>query len=226
MIKVFNAFNYTSLTDVKVVIVGQDPYHGDGQANGLSFSVEEGIKIPPSLKNIYKELFYDLRLTAPENGNLESWARQGILLINSSLTVEKGVPGSHQGKGWEKFTDEVLSIINRKKKNIVFILWGKKAQEKGHFLDRDNHLVIESTHPSPFSAHNGFFGSKPFFQRPYRNNDVHVAIFGTNQLCEQTNFLPHRASSHITRLVAKFGHFDENPLVIFMKNRDFRGDSM
>ena len=162
MIKVFNAFNYTSLTDVKVVIVGQDPYHGDGQANGLSFSVEEGIKIPPSLKNIYKELFYDLRLTAPENGNLESWARQGILLINSSLTVEKGVPGSHQGKGWEKFTDEVLSIINRKKKNIVFILWGKKAQEKGHFLDRDNHLVIESTHPSPFSAHNGFFGSKPF----------------------------------------------------------------
>ena len=109
MIKVFNAFNYTSLTDVKVVIVGQDPYHGDGQANGLSFSVEEGIKIPPSLKNIYKELFYDLRLTAPENGNLESWARQGILLINSSLTVEKGVPGSHQGKGWEKFT---VSLVN------------------------------------------------------------------------------------------------------------------
>jgi uracil-DNA glycosylase len=177
MIKVFNAFNYTPLTDVKVVIVGQDPYHGDGQANGLSFSVEEGVRIPPSLKNIYKELFYDLRLTAPENGNLESWARQGILLINSSLTVEKGVPGSHQGKGWEKFTDQVLSIINRKKKNIVFILWGKKAQEKGRFLDRESHLVIESNHPSPFSAHNGFFGSKPFSK-----TNEYLAKFNIDQI--------------------------------------------
>ena len=162
MDQIFNAFNLTPLTNVKVVIVGQDPYHGKGQANGLSFSVEDFIKIPPSLQNIYKELFTDLRLTSPQSGNLRNWAKQGVLLLNSSLTVEKGLPGSHQGKGWEVFTSEVLKIINIKKNNIVFILWGKKAQEKGEFLDRNRHLVIESTHPSPFSAHNGFFGSKPF----------------------------------------------------------------
>ena len=162
MNKIFNAFNLTPLDKVKVVIVGQDPYHGEGQANGLSFSVEEFMKIPPSLQNIFRELFTDLRLTSPQNGNLEYWAKQGVLMLNSSLTVEKGMPGSHQGKGWEKFTNKVLKIINEKKHNIVFILWGKKAQEKGDFLDRDRHLVIESVHPSPFSVHNGFFGSKPF----------------------------------------------------------------
>jgi uracil-DNA glycosylase len=172
MSKVFNAFNLTPLSNTKVVIVGQDPYHGEGQANGLSFSVKEGIKIPPSLQNIYKELFTDLRITSPQSGNLEEWAHRGVLLINSSLTVEKGKPGSHQGKGWEKFTDEVLSIINRKKNNIVFILWGKKAQEKGKFLSRERHLIIESAHPSPFSAHNGFFSSKPFSKtNDYLNNN-------------------------------------------------------
>ena len=171
MDKIFNAFNFTPLTKVKVVIVGQDPYHGEGQANGLSFSVKDTLKIPPSLQNIYKELFTDLRITSPQSGNLEVWAHRGVLLINSSLTVEKGKPGSHQGKGWENFTDEVLSIINRKNKNIVFILWGKKAQEKGRFLNREHHLIIESAHPSPFSAYNGFFGSKPFSKtNDYLNN--------------------------------------------------------
>jgi len=162
MNKVFNAFNLTPLTNVKIVLVGQDPYHGDGQANGLSFSVEENVKIPPSLQNIFKELFTDLRLTSPQNGNLEKWAKQGVLLLNNCLTVEKGCPGSHQGKGWEKFTDKVLQTVNDKKKHIVFILWGRKAQEKGNFLDKNRHLVIENSHPSPFSAHTGFFGSKPF----------------------------------------------------------------
>ena len=162
MNKIFNAFNLTPFTNIKIVLVGQDPYHGESQANGLSFSVEENIKVPPSLQNIFRELFTDLRLTSPQNGNLEKWAKQGVLLLNSSLTVEKGLPGSHQGKGWEKFTDEVLKIINNKKQNVVFILWGKKAQEKGHFLDRQRHLILKSPHPSPFSAHSGFFGSKPF----------------------------------------------------------------
>ena len=162
MNKIFNAFNLTPFTNIKIVLVGQDPYHGESQANGLSFSVEENIKVPPSLQNIFRELFSDLRLTSPQNGNLEKWAKQGVLLLNSSLTVEKGLPGSHQGKGWEKFTDEVLKIINNKKQNVVFILWGKKAQEKGHFLDRQRHLILKSPHPSPFSAHSGFFGSKPF----------------------------------------------------------------
>lgn len=162
MNKIFNAFNLTPFTNIKIVLVGQDPYHGENQANGLSFSVEENIKVPPSLQNIFRELFTDLRLTSPQNGNLEKWAKQGVLLLNSSLTVEKGLPGSHQGKGWEKFTDEVLKIINNKKQNVVFILWGKKAQEKGHFLDRQRHLILKSPHPSPFSAHSGFFGSKPF----------------------------------------------------------------
>ena len=162
MNKIFNAFNLTPFQNVKVVIVGQDPYHGYGQANGLSFSVEDFVKIPPSLRNIYKELYTDLRITSPENGNLKNWAKQGVLLLNSCLTVEKGLPGSHQDKGWETFTSKVLKVINIKKNNVVFILWGKKAQEKGKFLDKNRHLVIQSNHPSPFSAHRGFFGSKPF----------------------------------------------------------------
>ena len=162
MNKIFNAFNLTPFQNVKVVIVGQDPYHGYGQANGLSFSVEDIIKIPPSLRNIYKELYTDLRITSPENGNLQNWAKQGVLLLNSCLTVEQGLPGSHQDKGWETFTSKVLKVINIKKNNVVFILWGKKAQEKGKFLDKERHLIIQSNHPSPFSAYHGFFGSKPF----------------------------------------------------------------
>ena len=162
MSKIFNAFNLTPLNKVKVVIVGQDPYHGEGQANGLSFSVEQFKKIPPSLQNIFKELFDDLRITSPQNGDLQNWAHQGVLMLNNSLTVEQGMPGSHQGKGWEKFTDSVLKVINEKRNNVVFILWGRKAQEKCNFIDENTHLLLKSAHPSPFSANNGFFGSKPF----------------------------------------------------------------
>jgi len=162
MSKIFNAFNLTPLDKVKVVIVGQDPYHGEGQANGLSFSVEKFKKIPPSLQNIFKELYDDLRITSPQNGDLQNWAHQGVLMLNNSLTVEKGKPGSHQDKGWEIFTNSVLKVINEKRNNVVFILWGRKAQEKCRFINKNTHLLLESAHPSPFSANNGFFGSKPF----------------------------------------------------------------
>ncbi len=160
--KIFNALNLTSFENVKVVILGQDPYHGYNQAHGLSFSVEKGIKPPPSLKNIFKELESDLGIKQPDHGNLERWCDEGVLLLNSILTVEKSKPASHANVGWERFTDEILSALNDLKKNVVFILWGKKAQEKGHFINTKNHFVIKSTHPSPYSANNGFFGSKPF----------------------------------------------------------------
>ena len=160
--KIFNAFQLTKFEELKVVILGQDPYHGIGQAHGLSFSVEQGIKPPPSLKNIFKELEYDLGLKQPEHGNLEKWAHQGVLLLNSILTVERGNPGSHAKKGWEIFTDQVLKNITLHRKNIVFILWGQKAQDKCHFIDATENLVIKSSHPSPYSAHAGFLGSKPF----------------------------------------------------------------
>ena len=160
--KIFNAFQLTKFEELKVVILGQDPYHGIGQAHGLSFSVEQGIKPPPSLKNIFKELEYDLGLKQPEHGNLEKWAHQGVLLLNSILTVERGNPGSHAKKGWEIFTDQVLKTITLHRKNIVFILWGQKAQDKCHFIDANKNLVIKSSHPSPYSAHAGFLGSKPF----------------------------------------------------------------
>ena len=160
--KIFNAFQLTKFEEVKVVILGQDPYHGIGQAHGLSFSVEQGIKPPPSLKNIFKELEYDLGLKQPDHGNLEKWAHQGVLLLNSILTVERGNPGSHAKKGWEIFTDQVLKTITLHRKNIVFILWGQKAQDKCHFIDENENLVIKSSHPSPYSAHAGFLGSKPF----------------------------------------------------------------
>ena len=160
--KIFNAFQLTKFEEVKVVILGQDPYHGIGQAHGLSFSVEQGIKPPPSLKNIFKELEYDLGLKQPDHGNLEKWAHQGVLLLNSILTVERGNPGSHAKKGWEIFTDQVLKTITLHRKNIVFILWGQKAQDKCHFIDANENLVIKSSHPSPYSAHAGFLGSKPF----------------------------------------------------------------
>lgn len=160
--KVFNAFMLTSFKDTKVVILGQDPYHGESQANGLSFSVKEGQKLPPSLKNIFKELQSDLDIYNQSSGNLESWAKQGVLLLNATLTVQAKKPGSHQNKGWEAFTDVVIKGLSDNKEHIVFILWGAYAQKKGQHIDRTKHLVIESAHPSPFSVYRGFFGSKPF----------------------------------------------------------------
>jgi uracil-DNA glycosylase len=158
----FRALDLTPLDKVRVVILGQDPYHGDGQAHGLCFSVRHGVKTPPSLVNIYKELQSDLGLTAPTHGNLEHWAKQGVLLLNSVLTVEAGLAASHQGKGWERFTDAVIREVNAQMRPIVFILWGNYAQKKAGFVDVSRHLVLRSAHPSPLSAHNGFFGSKPF----------------------------------------------------------------
>ena len=160
--KIFNALNLTPFDKVKVVILGQDPYHGVKQANGLSFSVERGIKIPPSLENIYKELFSDIQLQRPDHGDLTNWAKQGVLLLNTVLTVEHGKPASHSNKGWEEFTDNILNKLVSKKNNLIFILWGKKAQEKISLIDQSKHKIIQSSHPSPYSANNGFFGSKPF----------------------------------------------------------------
>ncbi len=159
---IFNAFNQCSFQDVRVVILGQDPYHGDGQAHGLSFSVPDGIKKPPSLQNIFKEIEYDLGIKPSESGNLLRWAKQGVLLLNSILTVKKGKPGSHQMKGWEVFTDAVIELLSKEKENIVFMLWGAYAYKKGLKIDRSKHLVIETSHPSPFSAEKGFFRSKQF----------------------------------------------------------------
>ena len=160
--KIFNAFNLTNFEDVKVVIVGQDPYHGVNQANGLSFSVGKKTKLPPSLLNIFKELESDLGYRRPEHGNLEKWAKQGVLLLNSVLTVEKGKPNSHVNKGWEIFTDKILVKLSNLKKNSVFVLWGVKAQNKAKIIDSYNNLVIKSSHPSPYSASKSFFGSRPF----------------------------------------------------------------
>jgi len=159
---VFNALKLTPYKNVKVVIVGQDPYHGVGEAHGLSFSVQKGIKIPPSLKNIYQELESDLGIKPAEYGDLTKWAQEGVLLLNAVLTVEKDKPASHQGKGWELLTDFIIKKLNEKEEPIVFILWGNFARSKKVFITNKKHLVIESTHPSPFSARNGFFGSKPF----------------------------------------------------------------
>lgn len=158
----FAALNHTPFENVKVVIMGQDPYHGPGQAHGLSFSVRDGVALPPSLLNIYKELEGDLGIPRIKNGSLVHWADQGVLLLNSVLTVEGGKAASHQGRGWEKFTDKIISLINEEKENVVFILWGAYAQKKAAFVDRKKHFVIESVHPSPLSSHRGFFGSKPF----------------------------------------------------------------
>lgn len=160
--KIFNAFQLTKFNSVKIIILGQDPYHGPNQANGLSFSVERNVRTPPSLQNIFKELYSDLNIDPPNHGDLTAWAEQGVLLLNTCLTVEDNLPNSHQGKGWEVFTDAVLSRINEERKHVVFIFWGRKAQAKEKLIDCKKHLVIKSAHPSPFSAHNGFFGSKPF----------------------------------------------------------------
>ena len=159
---IFNAFNKTPLNKVKVVILGQDPYHGQSQANGLSFSVNPGIKTPPSLKNIYKELKTDTGMNIPNSGDLTSWAEQGVLLLNSVLTVRAHEAASHKNKGWEKFTDAIIREISDQKENVVFILWGNYARKKGQHIDTSKHHIITSAHPSPLSAYNGFFGSQPF----------------------------------------------------------------
>ncbi len=158
----FRALDLTPLADVRVVILGQDPYHGEGQAHGLCFSVQPGVRTPPSLVNIYKEMQEDLGIPPARHGFLEHWAKQGVLLLNSVLTVEMGRAASHQGRGWERFTDAVIRAVNEQEKPVVFILWGSYAQKKAAFVDRDRHLVLRSAHPSPLSAHNGFLGSRPF----------------------------------------------------------------
>ena len=160
--EIFKAFDRCDFDQVKVVIIGQDPYHGPGQANGLCFSVHEGVRMPPSLVNIFKEIQADLGKPIPASGNLERWAEQGVLLLNATLTVRASSPGSHQNKGWEAFTDAVIKTISDQKENLVFLLWGAYAQKKGEIIDRNKHLVLMSAHPSPFSADRGFFGCKHF----------------------------------------------------------------
>lgn len=160
--QIFNAFNLCPFSEVRVVILGQDPYHGKNQAHGLAFSVPDGVPIPPSLKNIYKELENDLRIKPPASGNLERWARQGVLLLNATLTVQENTPGSHQNLGWETFTAAVIRLLADKKEHVVFILWGKYAQTKASLIDSNKHLILKSPHPSPLSAYTGFFGSRPF----------------------------------------------------------------
>lgn len=159
---IFNAFNLCPFDKVKVVIIGQDPYHGPGQAHGLCFSVNDGIQPPPSLVNIFKEINSDLGKPIPQSGNLTRWAEQGVLLLNATLTVRAHQAGSHQRRGWEEFTDAVIRKLAEEKSNLVFILWGSYAQKKGAFIDRNKHLVLTSVHPSPLSAHNGFFGNHHF----------------------------------------------------------------
>lgn len=160
--QIFSAFNHTPFNKVKVVIIGQDPYHGAGQANGLCFSVSPGIKQPPSLVNIFKEIHSDMGLPIPESGNLEPWADQGVLLLNATLTVRANTPGSHQNKGWEIFTDAVIKYLSENKKGLVFLLWGRFAQAKEVLIDSSKHYILKAAHPSPFSAFNGFFGCKHF----------------------------------------------------------------
>jgi uracil-DNA glycosylase len=159
---IFNAFNLCPFPGLKVVIIGQDPYHGPGQAHGLCFSVRDGVGFPPSLINIFKEIEFDLGIQRPGSGNLERWAKQGVLLLNATLTVRADLAGSHQKKGWEQFTDAVISKVNSEKNNVVFLLWGAYAQKKGEAIDRNSHLVLESVHPSPLSASRGFFGNNHF----------------------------------------------------------------
>lgn len=166
--QIFAAFEHSPFDKVKVVILGQDPYHGVGQANGLCFSVSDGISFPPSLQNIFKELNSDTGVAVPSSGNLERWAEQGVLLLNTILTVRESQPGSHQNKGWEFFTDAVIKKLSDQKQKLIFILWGTYAQRKGAVIDRSKHYVIQSPHPSPLSAHRGFFGSRPFT----KTNDI------------------------------------------------------
>ena len=160
--QVFAALHLTSYASTRVMILGQDPYHGPGQAHGLAFSVRDGVRVPPSLANIHKELHGDLGLPVPDHGNLEAWAHQGVLLLNTTLTVRGGQAASHQGRGWETFTDRVIRVVDAKPEHVVFILWGGHARKKKTLIDRDRHTILESPHPSPLSAHNGFLGSRPF----------------------------------------------------------------
>ncbi|GGH02203.1 uracil-DNA glycosylase [Pedobacter zeae] len=174
---IFNALNTTPFDKVKVVILGQDPYHGAGQAHGLSFSVQRGVAVPPSLKNIYKELESDIEgFKSPNHGHLTHWAEQGVLLLNATLTVRASEAGSHQNRGWEIFTDEIIKALSQKREHIVFLLWGKYAQQKATLIDQKKHYVLTAAHPSPFSAYNGFFGSKHFSK--------------ANQLLVQNNLKP------------------------------------
>ncbi|WP_316803029.1 uracil-DNA glycosylase [Pedobacter nototheniae] len=174
---IFNALNTTPFDKVKVVILGQDPYHGVGQAHGLSFSVQRGMTVPPSLKNIYKELETDVEgFKTPNHGNLTHWAEQGALLLNATLTVRASEAGSHQNQGWEIFTDEIIKALSQKKEHLIFLLWGKYAQQKASLIDEKKHYILTAAHPSPFSAYNGFFGSKHFSK--------------TNQLLIQNNLKP------------------------------------
>jgi len=159
---IFNAFNHTPFDKVRVVIIGQDPYHGDGQAHGLSFSVPKGIAPPPSLINIFKEIASDLNIKMSRNGDLTPWADQGVLLLNATLTVEQAKAGAHQSKGWERFTDAAIAALNQHREGLVFVLWGSYAQKKGDMIDANRHLVLKSVHPSPLSAHRGFFGNHQF----------------------------------------------------------------
>ncbi|MDO8962398.1 MAG: uracil-DNA glycosylase [Methylophilus sp.] len=159
---IFNAFNHTPFEQVRVVIIGQDPYHGPNQAHGLSFSVPQGVDLPPSLQNIYKEISADLNIPMSRNGDLSPWADQGVLLLNATLTVEQAQAGSHQNKGWEQFTDAAIAALNQHREGLVFVLWGSYAQKKGAYIDDKKHLVLRSVHPSPLSAHRGFFGNHQF----------------------------------------------------------------
>jgi len=168
---IFSAFNHTPLARVKVVILGQDPYHGEGQAHGLSFSVPDNVRIPPSLKNIFKELSDDLGIKTPLSGNLEKWADEGVLMLNATLTVRKGDAGSHQGKGWEIFTDKIIKSISDLRAGVVFLLWGKFAQEKVKLIDTSKHFVLTAPHPSPFSVYRGFYGCKHFSKTNKLLND-------------------------------------------------------
>ncbi|GMK43025.1 uracil-DNA glycosylase [Paenibacillus glycanilyticus] len=174
---IFNALSLTPYEQTRVVIIGQDPYHGQGQAHGLSFSVQEGVAIPPSLRNIYKELQQDIGCPIPQHGSLASWAKQGVLLLNTVLTVEEGQPNSHQKLGWERFTDRIIRKLNEREEPVVFILWGKHAQDKAAFIDTSKHRVIASAHPSPLAARKGFFGSRPFS----RVNE-HLRSFGYTEI--------------------------------------------
>lgn len=160
--QIFNAFNLTPFNEVKVVILGQDPYHGAGQAHGLCFSVPDGVKPPPSLQNIFKEINSDLGNEIPESGNLERWAKQGVLLLNALLTVRANQPASHHKKGWEQFTDKVIETLSKEKTGVVFLLWGRYAQDKELLIDQSKHFILKAAHPSPFSAYNGFFDCKHF----------------------------------------------------------------
>ncbi|MCL4136844.1 UNVERIFIED_CONTAM: hypothetical protein GTU68_013077 [Idotea baltica] len=177
----FNAIKHTTFEDLKVVIIGQDPYHGQGQAHGLSFSVKEGIRQPPSLQNIFKELNSDLGIDIPKSGYLLPWAKQGVLLLNTSLSVEASKPGSHSKINWQTFTDKIISLVNENKEKVVFLLWGAHAKKKSELIDSEKHYILQAPHPSPFSAHSGFFGCKHFsktndFLRKNNKKEINWAI--------------------------------------------------